>query len=308
MKKTGYTAIALLMLALLSGNAALAQEQQLLKDVRELSSDKYQGRQTGTPGNQLAADYIIGRFKTLGLASYNGTYRQKFPVKVQEKKVTGTNLIGYIAGKKTEAIVISAHYDHLGVFNNEVFNGADDNASGVAGILSIASYFSRHQPEHTLIFAAFDAEETGCKGAKAFVDHPPLPLTQIIVNINLDMISHNDKGELYVAGTYYYPQLKKYLVTSTPHLKLLTGHDNPTLPLSDNWTNQSDHYAFHQKKIPFLYFGVEDHKDYHRPTDDFENINQSFLKEAVNAIQEVVINIDRGLTLQKKFKRKQIMK
>ena len=86
--------------------------------------------------------------------------------------------------------------------------GADDNASGTAGLLKIAAYFAKHKPTNTIIFVAFDAEEWGLRGAKAFVANPPVNINTIFVNINMDMISHNDKDELYVAGTFKYPNLK----------------------------------------------------------------------------------------------------
>ncbi|MGX5687795.1 M20/M25/M40 family metallo-hydrolase [Arcticibacter tournemirensis] len=281
--------------------------QSLLNDVKELSSDKYQGRKTATQGNRMAAEYIVKRFKAIGLKSYNNSFKHSFSFRNQEKTIKGTNLIGYIQGKKKDVIVISAHYDHLGVINGKIYNGADDDASGIGGLLAIAEHFSRNKPEHTLVFVAFDAEEMGLQGAKAFVARPPVALGLIQLNINLDMISHNDKGELYVAGTYHYPDLKGYLFVTNTKIKLLRGHDNPQLISTDDWTNQGDHGAFHAKKIPFLYFGVEDHKDYHQPSDDFENINKEFYKNAVSSILEVVKNYDQGKTIQKVFRNKKIM-
>lgn len=280
----------------------------LLQHIRELSSDKYQGRKTGTQGSRMAADYIVRQFKALGLKSFNGSYKHPFSFKAGKTTVTGANLIAFLPGKKQKAIVISAHYDHLGVKNGKIYNGADDDASGVGGILEIAAYFAKHKPEHTLIFVAFDAEEMGLQGAKAFVSRSPVPLSRIRLNINLDMVSHNDKGELYVAGTHYYPELKSYLSISSRDLKLLTGHDDPSLGPRDDWTNQGDHGAFHGKRIPFLYFGVEDHQDYHQPTDDFERINKQFYADAVKAILDVIRNYDSGMTSQKMFQDRQIMR
>jgi Zn-dependent M28 family amino/carboxypeptidase len=198
-------------------------------------------------------------------------------------------------------IVISAHYDHIGIIKDEIYNGADDNASGVAALLSFAKYFKANQPNYTLVFALFDAEEMGLQGAKAFVANPPVGLEKIKLNINMDMISHNDKGELYVAGTFKYPELKKYLITTNPNIKLLAGHDDPKLG-HDDWTNQSDQGAFNAKNIPFLYFGVEDHKDYHKATDEFKNINQEFYTNAVSVILEVVKNIDQKRDIESIFR------
>lgn len=288
-----------------------AVSQQLLKDVETLSSDAYEGRKTGTKGAEMTRTYLTARLKKIGLKPYPGynSYEHKFEFKGRNDAaaIEGKNLIAYIPGKTNNVIVISAHYDHVGVKNNEVFNGADDNASGVAGLLQFAKYFSKNKPNNTLIFAIFDAEEMGLQGAKAFVANPPVSLSQIKLNINMDMISHNDKGELYAVGTFKYPELKPFLITTNPNLKLLLGHDDPKLG-HDDWTNQSDQGAFNAKNIPFIYFGVEDHKDYHKATDEFKNINKTFFIDAANAIQEVIINIDQQKDLQAIFRESLQMK
>nr|WP_199158939.1 M28 family peptidase [Pedobacter sp. ASV2] len=283
-------------------------DNQLIKDVQVLSSDAYQGRKTGTKGAEMARAYIVDRFIKLGLKSYpaNVNYAQEFTFKSKGATVNGTNIVGYIPGKSGNVVVISAHYDHLGIVKDVIFNGADDNASGVAGLLKIAAYFSKNKPNNTLIFAAFDAEEVGLQGAKAFVSNPPVPINTISLNLNMDMISHSDKGELYVCGTFKYPELKKYVVNNNPKIKVLLGHDDPKLGHED-WTNQSDQGAFNSKNIPFLYFGVEDHKDYHQSTDKFETITQSFFNDAANAVLEVAKNVDRQTGLQLSLKNKTMM-
>ena len=123
----------------------------------------------------------------------------------------------------------------------------------------------------------------------------------------MDMISRSEKNELYAVGTFHYPLLKAHVTTTNPDIKILFGHDEPVTG-KDDWTNLSDQAAFHAKKIPFLYFGVEDHADYHKPTDDFKNIDKEFYQNAVGAILEVVKNIDRSVTVQKIFRDKLIMK
>lgn len=276
---------------------------QLLKDVEILSSDEYEGRKSGTKGSELSRAYLIKRLKEIGVEAHPilGKYEQNFDIKGRNSVTKGVNLISYIKGKTDDIIVISAHYDHIGVIKNEVYNGADDNASGVAALLSFAKHFKANQPNNTIIFALFDAEEMGLQGAKAFVANPPVAVEKIKLNINMDMISHNDKGELYAVGTFKYPQLKKYLVTTNPNIKLLLGHDDPKLG-HDDWTNQSDQGAFNAKNIPFIYFGVEDHKDYHKATDEFKNINQDFYTNAVGVIQEVITNIDKQRDIQSIFR------
>jgi Zn-dependent M28 family amino/carboxypeptidase len=185
----------------------------------------------------------------------------------------------------------------VGVRNGEVFNGADDNASGTAALLAIADYFVKNRPQHSIMFVAFDAEEVGLQGARAFVANPPVAKEAIALNINMDMISRNDAGELYVAGTYSYPQLLPFVERAIPNaeVKLIAGHDRPGVGSGYDWTSQSDQGAFHAARIPFLYFGVEDHADYHRATDDFERIQLGFYTRAVRTITSVARLIDAGL-------------
>lgn len=285
----------------LIGLSASAQidSSQLMKDVQTLSADKMEGRKTGTKGNRLAQFYLLDRLKQTGLQQFSNTYEQPFYFTQGEKRIMGTNLYGYIKGSRDSFIVISAHYDHIGIKKpqtgtDSIYNGADDNASGIGGLLAMATYFSKNPPKHTLIFAAFDAEEMGLQGAKAFVAKLPVPATRILMNINMDMISHNDKNELYACGTAHYPQLKQFVTAAAANstIKLSIGHDRPE-DKDQNWTNQSDHYEFHKKKIPFLYFGVEDHPDYHRASDEFSRINYSFYYQATNTILNLVQIIDK---------------
>ncbi len=280
-------------------------DKQLLSDVKVLSSDAYEGRKTGTKGAEMTRTYLNKRFTDIGLLSFPQlkSYEQPFSFEKNGEAVNGKNIIGYISGKTDEVIVISAHYDHIGIIRNEIYNGADDNASGVAALLKFAAYFKSNKPYHTLVFAAFDAEEMGIQGSKAFVANPPIALEKIKLNVNMDMISHNDKGELYACGTFKYPELKKYFITNNPKIKVLFGHDDPKTGRND-WTNQSDHAAFNVKNIPFLYFGVEDHKDYHQASDEYENINKEFFTDAAAAILEIINNIDKDRNLQSIFREK----
>jgi Zn-dependent M28 family amino/carboxypeptidase len=289
-----------------------ATGDQLLKDVEVLSSDAYEGRKTGTKGAEMARTYIRQRLLEIGLKPLPGSspnFEKPFEFKGRNggALVQGKNLVAYIPGKSQDVIVISAHYDHVGIIKEEIYNGADDNASGVAAVLQYATYFSKNKPNQTLVFAIFDAEEMGLQGAKAFVANPPVPLSSIKLNINMDMISHNDKQELYAVGTFKYPELKPFLTTTNPNLKLLLGHDDPKMG-QDDWTNQSDQGAFNAKNIPFIYFGVEDHKDYHKATDEYKNINKAFFVAAADAIQEVIVNIDKKRDIQAIFKEKLQMK
>ncbi|MFA6945280.1 MAG: M28 family peptidase [Pedobacter sp.] len=292
----------LLILVLLSvyrANAQNTDRTKLLADIETLSADKYEGRKTGTQGNRMAARYIINRFKESGLKPFNEDFEHLFPFKnTKNEEIKGTNLIAYIKGRSEEMILISAHYDHVGINNSTIFNGADDNASGVAAILAIAEYFKKHKPKNTLLFIACDAEEMGLQGAYAFLKDPVTAKDKIRLNINLDMVSHNEKSELYAAGSYKTPVLKKILKDSDKDtgINIRFGHDVPGTGHED-WTMQSDHGPFAKESIAFVYFGVEDHQDYHRPSDIYANINQDFFYSASNAILRSIIILDKSLDL-----------
>ena len=161
-------------------------------------------------------------------------------------------------------------------------------------MFAFAEYFKKFPPKHSVILAAFDGEELGLQGSKYYVNNSIIPSKDIIVNLNMDMISRSDKKELYVVGTSENKKLN-YLITNSKHsseIKLVRGHDG--YDGLDNWTYSSDHANFHKIGIPFLYFGVEDHKDYHEPTDDYKNIQPEFYTEAVNTIISVFQKIDNS--------------
>lgn len=272
--------------------------KQLLRDVETLSADDMQGRKTGTEGGAKARAYIVEAFKRYKLQPFGADYLQPFTFARNNQTYQANNIVGYVRGKSepTRYLVVSAHYDHVGVINGEIYNGADDNASGIAALLALADYFNRHRPAHTIVFAAFDAEELGLQGSQQFVKSPPLDLKSVVADVNMDMVSHNDRNELYAAGAHPYPFLKPYLDEIAAHapVHLIEGHDDPALG-HDDWTQQSDQGAFHTVGIPFIYFGVEDHKDYHKPTDDFANINQPFFVHATEAVLATVRLLDKNL-------------
>jgi Zn-dependent M28 family amino/carboxypeptidase len=291
----------LVSIALLSAFWAKAQDidrSTLLTDLETLSSDKYAGRKTGTDGNKASAEYISARFKDAGLRSYQDQYKHPFNFKNRKSEIiNGTNLIGFVKGKKDDLIVISAHYDHVGVNNSQIYNGADDNASGVSALLGIAEYFKVHKPLNTILFIAFDAEEMGLQGAYAYLKEPVPSRKSIIMNVNMDMVSHNDKSELYAVGTYKTPVLKDIIEDADDNtgINILFGHDIPGSG-KDDWTMQSDQGPFAKENIPFIYFGVEDHDDYHKPSDKFANINQDFFHSASIAILRSIIKLDKNLS------------
>lgn len=273
-------------------------ENQLLKDIQYLSSDKLEGRKTLSEGSLLAREYIKERFRSLGLNSQYSDYTQFFGFENQkDSKVyeNAANIISIIPGKQSEKIVVVvAHYDHIGKVGEVIYNGADDNASGTAGLLALADFFSKCRPLHSFMFVALDAEEMGLHGARALIEDFPFPLSQVLLNINMDMISRNENNELFAVGSHHYPHLKPILerVAKNRSPLLRFGHDTSG---KDDWTFSSDHALFHQEKIPFVYFGVEDHKDYHKPTDTYENIQPGFFADAIQLILDCLIALDKEI-------------
>ena len=212
----------------------------------------------------------------------------------------GANVLGMCVGTdpKLPFFIVSAHYDHLGVRDGQIYPGADDDASGVAVTLELAAYCQKTPFRHSIVFAAFDAEERGLQGAKAFMVKPPVPADRIGLNLNLDMVSRNDKREIFIAGTYHYPDLKAPLeeIARRAPVTVLFGHDKPVAVAGgvEDWTNQSDHGPFHAAKIPFVYFGVEDHADYHKPTDTADKINRGFFVDVAETILDALLSLDRA--------------
>jgi Zn-dependent M28 family amino/carboxypeptidase len=294
--------------------APAVDRAQLLADVRTLASPEFAGRATGTEGSAKAQAYLAQRMKDLGLQPFGGAYEQKFSFTARARKgqaagkeyPNAVNLIGFLRGTSApdRYLVISAHYDHLGVRDGKTFFGADDDASGVAAVLAAAAWFKAHPPAHSVIFALFDGEELGLQGAKRFVSALPVPKEQVAMNLNLDMVSHNDKNEIYVSGTYHYPQLKRFAdeAAGRSAVKVQFGHDKPAAIAAgvEDWTQSSDHGPFHAAGIPFLYFGVEDHADYHKATDTFEHINQDFFVRAAGLIVDTAAIAERHLDEVKK--------
>jgi len=272
---------------------------RLMATVTLLADPKFEGRAAGSPGGIAARGVVAEKFRLTGLEPPAGGYLASFTLgrrAAAAAKVTGTNVVGTCPGRdaKLPVFVVSAHYDHLGVRDGVVYPGADDNASGVAVLLELAAYCRKNPFRRTIVFAAFDAEEGGLSGARAFVAAPPIAKDRIALNINLDMVSRSDKREIYIAGTGHTPDLKPSLdeVARTARVKVLFGHDRPGKP-GDDWTSQSDHAAFHAVKVPFVYFGVEDHVDYHKPTDTADKIDRGFFADVAETVLDALIKLDK---------------
>lgn len=279
----------------------------LIADVEALTTPAMAGRGTGSAGGKLARAYVVKRFGELGLAplgnsSTNSAFIHPFSFTLRNGKKydDAANVIGMLRGtvEPDRWLVVSAHYDHLGEVGGKVYPGADDNASGVAALFALAAHFKANPPRHSILFVSFDAEEIAIRGAREFVEKPPLPLEKIAAVLNLDMVSASANNEIYMAGTHHRPWLKPYIdeAAARSKVKVLFGHDQPpTMSKLQDWTVSSDHGPFHLKGIPFVYFGVEDHPHYHQPTDTFANFNRAFFLRAVPLFIDVATVLDREL-------------
>ncbi len=265
---------------------------ELLKKIEYLSSDIFKGRKTGTPENKKARNYIIDFFIEKDL----DVILQPFRFERGNQTHQAVNVITIIEGTENPKnyIAVTAHFDHVGidksVDNDSIYNGADDNASGTVALMLMAEYFKSNPPKNSFIFLALDAEEMGLQGAHYFVNSTN---KKIILNLNMDMISRNENNEIYICGTRFTPSLKSYFESvpdeSLP-IKISMGHDG--LDGKDSWVSSSDHAPFHKAGIPFLYFGVEDHPDYHKPADEFKNIQPEFYYNVVNFITNTLTHLD----------------
>tara|TARA_B100000315_G_scaffold260807_1_gene325635 strand:+ start:26066 stop:27847 length:1782 start_codon:yes stop_codon:yes gene_type:complete len=229
----------------------------------------------------------------------NFQVRIKTSLKLVEAKTS--NVIGMIEGHdetlKNEYIVIGAHYDHLGFGefgslspdDNGIHNGADDNASGVAGLLELAEWFSEHPTKRSLIFSCFGAEELGLLGSADFVKNSPVPLKNITAMINMDMIGRMTDSVLVVGGTG----------TSSVWEEMLNNQNNSydlTLKFDEPGFGASDHQSFYLKNIPVLFFFSGVHEDYHKSTDDWEKINIQGEMATVKLIRDLVTEIGNNET------------
>lgn len=281
--------------------------KKLKKHIYYLADDKLQGRATGSAELEKAAKYIEKEFKKYKLKPL-GTqgFRQPFEAKVRRVTVADSirkaeNIIGFLDNGAPYTIVIGAHYDHLGLGNfggtrepahiGQIHNGADDNASGVAGLLELARYYSSNKvkEKYNLLFIAFSAEELGLIGSKYWTEHPTLPLDNIHWMLNMDMIGrYNPETGLAVIG---------YGTSS----KFPTIFENISTPIKINKSRDgnggSDQTSFYRKHIPVLFFHTGGHDDYHKATDDADKINY----EALKAILELEIKVLDNSMMQEKM-------
>ena len=281
---------------------------RLMRELAVLASPEFEGRRTGTAGSIKARQWIVAQFRAAGLAPAGvSEYLQPFTFSTTDRRAllpggrpfrtdySAANVIGRLAGREPRArtLVVTAHYDHLGVRNGVLYPGADDNASGVVTLLAAARYLGANPPRHPMMFAALDGEEQGQHGARALLDSSLVERNAIAMNVNLDMVSRSDRREIYAAGTSFAPWLVPMLedVQTGSAVKILFGHDRPGGDLED-WTRSSDHGPFHDARIAWVYFGVEDHPDYHQPTDTSGRVDAGFFGDAADMIIEALRALD----------------
>jgi hypothetical protein len=289
------------------------QIDDLYKHISVLSSDSLEGRETGKRGQKMAADYIASFFSSIGIPPFKkNTYYQKFKVKSERhickcddcdldffkrifksnQTIRGENVLGYIEGSdlKDELLIITAHYDHLGMHDSLIFNGADDDASGVSAALEIAEAFmlakkSGNGPRRSVLIMPVSGEEKGLLGSRYYTDNPIYPLENTVANLNIDMIGrlddwHDNGNYVYLIGSdrlsYDLHQVNEKMNSKYVGLDLdyrFNEEDDP-----NRYYFRSDHYNFAKNNIPVIFYFNGVHEDYHKPSDTIEKIDFEKIK------------------------------
>jgi len=283
-------------------------ENKIQEDVTFLADDKLEGRQTGTKGEKAAAEYLAKRFKELGLEA-KGTdgYFQDFTFKPktgphQEVKytdtkvdstITGRNILAYLDNNASQTIIVGAHYDHLGygsegsLYRGEeklIHNGADDNASGVAVMLNLASKLKNANNSNNYLFMAFSGEEMGLLGSNYFVKNATINLDSVNYMLNMDMVGRLKKDStLAVYGVGTTPIFKQVINASNNKFKLIE---------KESGVGPSDHTSFYLNDIPVLHFFTGQHEDYHKPGDDADKLNYGGMDAISTYIFEIITDLD----------------
>lgn len=313
----------LLLALLLVGNITFAQSpiERALNTINRssaeatinfLASDELQGREAGVHGSRVTSEYIVSLLQWMGVSPLADSYFQPFDAYRKERqkkgrlevhpdsiaklkqevhqKLTMRNVLGMIPGKNTkEYVIVGAHFDHLGIDpvldGDQIYNGADDNASGVSAVLQIARAFlaSGQQPERNVIFAFWDGEEKGLLGSKYFVQTCPF-LSQIKGYLNFDMIGRNNKPQQPKQVVYFYTaahpvfgdwlkeDIRKYGLQLEPDYR---AWENPI--------GGSDNGSFAKVGIPIIWYHTDGHPDYHQPSDHTDRLNWDKVVEITKA-------------------------
>lgn len=283
-------------------------ESNLRRDVEWLAADKRKGRGTGSKEERKSAAYLAKQFKKMGLAPKgdNGSWLHQFSfrradphgnVAADAPQIESQNVAAYLDNGAAHTIVIGAHYDHLGLGHDhnsleanpdgKIHNGADDNASGTAGVLELARYFAQNgrKESHNFLFLCFSGEELGLVGSKKFVERPTIDLSKVSFMLNMDMIGRlNAEKRLVVGGVGTAPNF-------VPTLNSLKG--DLSVKLDSAGVGPSDQTSFYLKDIPVLFFFTGQHSDYHKPSDDVDKINFAGQKQVLELAVRVIEALDK---------------
>ena len=281
--------------------------------VEFLASDELQGREAGWPGGRIAAQYIVSTLKAMGVGPLGPSYRHPFVAAHAERQVRSqrwqvdpdsvaklratthqeldmTNILAAIEGKNPdEIVIIGAHYDHIGydpmLSGDQIYNGADDNASGVAAVLQIARAFlaTGQQPERTVVFAFWDGEEKGLLGSRAFAQSFP-DMAKVKAYLNFDMIGRNHDEANPQHVVYFYteahPVFADWLREDIEDYGLGL---KPDYRAWDRPVGGSDNGTFALRDIPIIWYHTDGHPDYHQPGDEASKINWAKLVDITKA-------------------------
>jgi len=295
------TASLLLLPFLLQSAAPEASPQSAIRadDLRAhisfLASDLLEGRESGKRGGHLASMYVAAHFAGLGLQPLEG---QDYRIPFEVGDLTCYNVVAVIPGTDPELrgryVAIGGHHDHAGIggpgamgFPDEVHNGADDNASGTAGVLELAEYLVAHPLRRSVLVMTFSAEERGLLGSEHLVKSKTLPVDRIDFMLNCDMIGRSEDGYLFVGGLGTAAEFHEMLdpVLAATDLNLET---------SDLGEAPSDNTSFFKAGIPALFFFTNVHRDYHRPGDDSDKIEYENEARILEFILDITRTLDAG--------------
>ncbi len=277
----------------------------LKKNLYVIASDEMEGRDTGSPGQKKAGVYMVNYYKSLGISFPKalGSYYQKVPADFMKKRGGGNlpdseNILAFIEGseKPEEIVVISGHYDHVGIRNGVIYNGADDDGSGTVAVMEIAKAFQAAKkagngPKRSILFLHVTGEEHGLFGSEYYTDNPVFPLANTVVDLNIDMIGRDDpenrgKQYVYVIGSEMLSSQLKVINEAankrTNNLQLNYKYDDPND--TERLYYRSDHYNFAKNNVPVAFFFDGIHEDYHKPTDDVEKIDYNLLAKRAQLV------------------------
>ena len=274
-------------------------EEALKAHLYTIASDEMQGRNTGEEGQKKAGKYIISHYEKNGVLFPKGTttYYQPIPAAYFQKAFSprlgnSENIWAFVEGseKPNEILVVSAHYDHVGMKNGEIYNGADDDGSGTVTLMEVAKAFQKaknegHGPKRSILFLHVTGEEHGLHGSRYYSENPLFPLKNTVADVNIDMVGRRDNlhkdsnNYVYVIGSDYLSSDLFNLVEKAnadfTNLKLDYKYNDKNDP--NRFYYRSDHYNFAKHNIPSVFLFNGTHEDYHLPTDDPEKIEYDAL-------------------------------